>query len=421
MPQNIHPPEAEVLVRVERVGKVFCRDFKKSLFYGFRDSMADLFRHRDLSQTSSMSGGHTERTLRAGEFWANHDISFELRRGECLGLIGHNGAGKTTLLKMLNGLIKPDVGQIEVRGKVGALIALGAGFNPLLTGRENIYVNGAVLGFSRSTIDEKMDEIIDFADIQEFIDSPVQSYSSGMRVRLGFAIAVMAEPDILILDEVLAVGDAEFRAKSLERVSALLKNCAVIFVSHQASQVARICDSALWLKSGRIFKSGRPHDLLEEYALTIPGDSNPTNRRTLAGKLEAECEKSARISHGDPFKFHLDLRPEKPIHLGSVLVGLQKAGGDLAAQARASWTQIEQTSPIRLSFSFENLQLSPGLYQVNVNVFEDPKYKIHLARMANCMTLHVTGSNWHSVSYMPKMEVDLVDPKSPPTRKSEHS
>ena len=144
-------------------------------------------------------------------------MSFELRRGDCLGLIGRNGAGKTTLLKMLNGLIKPDRGRIEMRGRVGALIALGAGFNPILTGRENIYVNGSVLGLSRREIEEKLDDIIDFAEIGKFIDAPVQSYSSGMQVRLGFAIATALRTDILLLDEVLSVGELRVRDQMLRK------------------------------------------------------------------------------------------------------------------------------------------------------------------------------------------------------------
>ena len=145
-------------------------------------------------------------TVRPGEFWALDEVSFELRRGECLGLIGRNGAGKTTLLKMLNGLIKPDKVRIEIRGRVGALIALGAGFNPILTGRENIYVNAAVLGMSKAEVDQRIDEIIEFSEIRELIDYPVQTYSSGMTVRLGFSVAaILIKPDVLFLDEVLAV------------------------------------------------------------------------------------------------------------------------------------------------------------------------------------------------------------------------
>lgn len=233
-------------MRVENVGKIFCRDFKKSLLYGLKDSAKDLL-GGSRRKSSSM-----ERILRKGEFWANKGISFELRRGECLGLIGHNGAGKTTLLKMLNGLIKPDMGRIEMHGRIGALIALGAGFNQILTGRENIYINGSVLGVAKEKIDETIDDIIDFAEIKEFIDSPVQTYSSGMQVRLGFSIAAYMNPDILLVDEVLAVGDMRFRKKCQGFIKRLQSNgTAIILVSHGMGQVMTLCNEALVMDHGR--------------------------------------------------------------------------------------------------------------------------------------------------------------------------
>ena len=231
--------DSGALITVEGVSKKFCRSLKRSLWYGVNDMAAEL-----------TGGSRRHDELRQDEFWAVKDVSFQLRRGECLGLIGRNGAGKTTLLKTLNGLIKPDHGRIEMHGRVGALIALGAGFNPILTGRENIYVNGSVLGLSRSEIDEKMDEIIEFAEIGEFVDSPVQSYSSGMQVRLGFAVATAISPDVLLLDEVLAVGDAGFRHKCYSRINKLLRTSAVIFVSHSMEQVAQICHSVLLMRQG---------------------------------------------------------------------------------------------------------------------------------------------------------------------------
>lgn len=230
--------EKEVLVKVEGLSKKFCKDLKTSLWYGVKDLY------------SNLKGNRPERLLRDKEFWALKDISFELRRGECLGLIGHNGAGKSTLLKILNGLIKPDAGKVTIRGRVGALIELGAGFNPILSGRENIYNNGAILGFSRKEIDEKVEEIIDFAEIREFIDMPVQNYSSGMKVRLGFAVAAQMEPDVLIIDEVLAVGDIGFRMKCLTKIGSLLNNTAVIFVTHSMPQVSRISNQILLLQRG---------------------------------------------------------------------------------------------------------------------------------------------------------------------------
>ena len=236
----------EILIQVEGVRKKFCRNLKRSMLYGVSDIVADLNPFAPAEQASQRTN-----RLRADEFWAVDDVSFELRRGQCLGLIGRNGAGKTTLLKMLNGLIKPDAGSITMRGRVSALIALGAGFNPILTGRENIYVNGSVLGLTKREIDAKLEEIIAFSEIGEFVDAPVQGYSSGMQVRLGFAIASALHPDILLLDEVFAVGDESFRLKCRNRIGELLPTCAVIFVSHNLGEVARICDHFLVLQRGR--------------------------------------------------------------------------------------------------------------------------------------------------------------------------
>ena len=273
----------DVLVRVEGVSKKFCRRLKRSLWYGVQDSIGDL-----LGLDSSTQ------ELRREEFWAVNDVSFELRRGECLGLIGRNGAGKTTLLKMLNGLIKPDRGRIEMHGRVCALIALGAGFNPILSGRENIYINGAVLGLSRSEIDRKINDIIDFAEVGDFIDAPVQSYSSGMHVRLGFAVATALEPDVLLLDEVLAVGDANFQAKCYQQIGTLLTRAAVIFVSHNAYQVTRVCDRAILLRSGRNDMCGAPVEVLTVY--------NSDNGRQIKERLSLMASEvlDARISWVSP-------------------------------------------------------------------------------------------------------------------------
>ncbi|AXP79283.1 Teichoic acids export ATP-binding protein TagH [Mariniflexile rhizosphaerae] len=229
----------EVLVKVEGLSKKFCKDLKTSLWYGVKDLI------------SNIHGNKNERLLRDKEFWAVKDINFELRRGECLGLIGHNGAGKSTLLKILNGLINPDAGKVTIKGRVGALIELGAGFNPILSGRENIYNNGAVLGFTKKEIDAKVEDIIDFAEIREFIDMPVQNYSSGMKVRLGFAVAVQMEPDVLIIDEVLAVGDVSFRAKCYDKISKIISNCAIIYVSHSMPSINRISTFVMHINKGK--------------------------------------------------------------------------------------------------------------------------------------------------------------------------
>ena len=240
----------EVLIKAEGVSKKFCKDLKKSLWYGLQD----------------LTGRSAHANLRPSEFWAVKDVSFEVRRGECLGLIGHNGAGKSTLLKMLNGLIRPDAGYIEMRGRVGALIELGAGFNPILTGRENIYNNAAILGFSKKETDAKLEEIIEFSEIREFIDMPVQNYSSGMRVRLGFAVAAQMQPDVLLIDEVLAVGDMGFVLKCFNRMDKLLQSTALILVSHGMPQIARMATQILLMEKGRsVFHSADVAQGITEY------------------------------------------------------------------------------------------------------------------------------------------------------------
>lgn len=231
----------DTLIRVESLSKKFCRSLKKSLLYGMQDLGRELLGRRH--------GGDGQ--LRDGEFWAVRDAHFELARGESLGLIGHNGAGKTTLLRLLNGLIKPDAGRIEIRGRVGALIALGAGFNPLLSGRENIYINASVLGLRTREIDGKLDAIIDFAELEEFIDAPVQSYSSGMHVRLGFAIAAHLNPDVMLVDEALAVGDARFQKKCFDRIQFMQsQGTAFVVVSHNPYQIESLCQKVAVMHKG---------------------------------------------------------------------------------------------------------------------------------------------------------------------------
>ena len=212
------------------------------MMYGLKDLGRNLVGLRSRSHT-----------LRRDEFWAVDDVSFELKRGESVGLIGPNGSGKTTLLKMLNGIFWPDRGRIQVRGKVGALIAVGAGFHPLLTGRDNVYINGAILGMSKAEIERNFDAIVDFADIGDFLDTPVKHYSSGMFVRLGFAVAVHSEPDVMLVDEVLAVGDRGFQTKCFKRMAELRKlGTTFVLVSHNMHAVASFVDRVALLEKGHM-------------------------------------------------------------------------------------------------------------------------------------------------------------------------
>jgi|GEM_PF-1047430 len=259
----------DTVIRVENVSKKYCKELKHTMLYGIQDIA------RSAIGLSSHSG-----RLRDGEFLALNDVSFEVKRGESIGIIGANGSGKSTLLKLLNGIFMPDKGRIEIKGKVGALIEVGAGFHPMLTGRENIYVNGSILGMSKKEIDKKFDEIVDFADIGDFIDTPVKHYSSGMYVRLGFAVAISADPDILILDEVLAVGDAAFQRKCFDKVNALKKvGKTIIFVTHDDNSLKVMSSKALLFERGQMLYGGDPNEATLKYMKLLFPEMSETPRR----------------------------------------------------------------------------------------------------------------------------------------------
>ena len=201
------------------------------------------------------------------EFLAVQDVSFKVKKGEAWALIGTNGSGKSTMLKAISGILKPYKGSITVKGKIAPLIELGAGFDGNLTARENIYLNGAVLGHSKKYMEEHFDEIVDFAELWDFLDTPLKNFSSGMRARLGFAVATMVSPDILICDEVLAVGDFLFQKKCMERMNEMLSGgTTLLFVSHSIDQVRKLCDHAVWLDKGKVRAIGEVNEVCDQYA-----------------------------------------------------------------------------------------------------------------------------------------------------------
>ncbi len=245
---NSEPEDDDVVLEVKNVWKIYCRNLKRAMWYGLRDLGREV-----------VGAGHdrTHQDLRPGEFFAVRNASFQIRRGEAVGLIGPNGAGKSTMLKMINGLIRPDAGEIRIRGKVGALIELGTGFNPILSGRENIYINAAVLGLTKKEVDLRFDEIVDFAELHHVIEDPVKTYSSGMRVRLGFSVAANLKPDLLILDEVLAVGDVGFRMKCFAHLRKLVDSgVALILVTHAVPMLQRVATRTIVFGRGKIVHDG---------------------------------------------------------------------------------------------------------------------------------------------------------------------
>ena len=219
-----------------------------------------------LTHAARRLAGREHHTRSGQDVWALRDVSFQVQQGEVLGVIGRNGAGKSTLLKVLTRITSPTAGWVEIRGRVGSLLEVGTGFHPELTGRENIYLNGAILGMRRREIDSRFDEMVEFSGVEKFIDTPVKRYSSGMYVRLAFSVAAHLEPEIMLVDEVLSVGDAEFQRRCLGRMEELgSSGRTVLFVSHQLPAVAQLCDRAIWINSGQIFDDGRPADVIARY------------------------------------------------------------------------------------------------------------------------------------------------------------
>lgn len=204
------------------------------------------------------------------DFWALKDVSFEVKRGEVVGFIGSNGAGKSTMLKVIAGVMKPTKGKVEVHGNICPMIELGAGFDMDLTARENIFLNGAVLGYSKKFIEEKFDEIVEFSELKEFLDVPVRNFSSGMTARLAFSIATVVDPEILIVDEILSVGDMAFQAKSEAKMRSMIGGgTTVLYVSHSINSIKSICDKAVWLDHGKVIKMGPAEEICDEYSKSI--------------------------------------------------------------------------------------------------------------------------------------------------------
>lgn len=262
--------ENDTMVSCVEVSKKYCKNPSIAAKYGARDMF-----HNMLGHTNSCG------KLRPNEFWALKGVSFELKRGESLGLLGLNGSGKSTLLKLVSGLLYPNEGTISVKGRVGSLIELGAGFHQMLSGRENVSLKCLQLGMARQDVENKVPEIIEFADIGESINAPIRTYSSGMYARLAFATAIFTDPDILLIDEILAVGDFKFRQKCLDKLNQIRQKTSVILVSHEARNITLFCDRAMILDNGRLTFTGTPDEAITHYQKASETESpKSTNQET---------------------------------------------------------------------------------------------------------------------------------------------
>jgi lipopolysaccharide transport system ATP-binding protein len=424
----------EVLISAEKVSKKFCRSLKRSLWYGVQDVASALNpfgeqRTADTGQGTATVNSSPSTNLRKDEFWAVRDISFELRRGECLGLIGHNGAGKSTLLKILNGLMRPDTGRITMKGRVAALIELNAGFNPILTGRENIFNQAALIGFTREETLRKFDQIVEFAEIGDFLDMPVQNYSSGMKVRLGFAVAAQMEPDILIIDEVLAVGDVAFRFKCLNAMAAIMERSAVIFVSHTMPMIYRVSTHALVLHKGQAEYSGAcvAEGITKYYFLQKASSfrSRDTDHITIESCVlsdhngEPEKESSISLVPGKPFLLDIQILIKSPVKsaLVQALIWDQEmlpvaeittdTGRGFLAHADG------QDGRAKLRVEIPGLPLNGGSYSLSVNIGSEDYSRVY-CRYDSETKIVVPGANVSSAHFIVASQwSQLGAPKEP--------
>ncbi len=332
--------------------------------------------------------------------WALRNVSFQVNEGEALGIVGHNGAGKTTILKILSGITAPTAGEITIRGRLVALVEVSSGFHPELTGLENIYLHGAMLGMRRSEIRRKLDSIVDFSGVGRYIDVPVKRYSSGMFVRLGFAIAAHLDPDILLLDEVLAVGDAAFQAKCLERIAELRKDGrTMVFISHDLAAVYRLCDRALLLSHGSILSDGPPRQVIDEYqqmtfadqGMTEDEDKNDDNGvpARCTGISFSAPESPEGIRTGYPLVARLAYKAFKNVPDAVFRVSIYWPSGYLCAQltteSLSGGFQLEPGTGI-IEFHCPTLPVVPGLYRVDLAI-ESKGLEIDVQQ--RCATLRV--------------------------------
>ena len=328
----------------------------------------------------TLAASSTDRKKPHKTMLALDDVSFDVQHGEVLGIIGRNGAGKSTLLKILSRITEPSRGFAEIRGRVGSLLEVGTGFHPELTGRENVYLNGAVLGMKKREITSKFDEIVAFAETNEFLDTPVKRYSTGMQTRLAFAVAAHLEPEILLVDEVLSVGDLEFQRKCMGKMGAVAKEGrTILFVSHQLNQVRRLCDRCIWIDAGRIVRDGDPHEVVTAYETGALTPNSTTGSRSdtdvgSSGFLSWEVLGASRdaihvVSDDGPVTVAFRVRIAQLVESGVHGVALFDQNDHLMWGMAVNGVTLTE-GVHKLCFTFPSLPLRPGAYRWDVSLYD---------------------------------------------------
>lgn len=382
--------------------------------------------HSDRPRTIMEAALSGWRRLRPTEkFWALREVSFSVEPGQMLGIIGKNGAGKSTLLQLVGGVGQPDEGRVKVRGRIGALLDLGASFHPDLSGRENLFVSSIIGGLTRREAACRFDQIVEFAQLEAFIDNPTRTYSTGMQMRLAFAIAIHANPDVLLVDEFLSVGDQAFQSKCLERIAQLRSNgCAIVWISHNVNQVQSFCDTALWLNQGQIVAQGDPIEVVTAYSAKFAARATTSPVRSCSGEVEI-CQVRlldrrdrpvSEIQTGDAIGIEIEYLSQVRSDNSIFLVSISSEDGQIylnthSQAAGLTLPLVPGSSKIKLNLA--RLDLSGGQYYVNVGIFPadwGQPHDYHWQRHP----LVIQGSNSEkSILYPPRQwETNISSPLS---------
>lgn len=400
---------SNIAITVDGLSKLYHIGGQQERYKTLRDTVkasvgAPMRRARSAWQSIRRKKNHTPNDSLA--FWALKDIGFEIKRGEVVGVIGGNGAGKSTLLKILSRIIEPTEGYADIHGRVGSLLEVGTGFHPELSGRENLYLNGAILGMRRREIDRKFDEIVAFAEVDKFIDTPVKHYSSGMYLRLAFAVAAHLEPEILLVDEVLAVGDAAFQKKCLGKMGEVAKEGrTVLFVSHNMGAVSSLCHSGVHLVRGGLNFRGEIEECVANYlresqAATVYEKRQPP--KTRAWIQSARILGEGGIAHGEPLEFEMVVISQESFRMGLDWRIRSELGVPLIwGCPHLQYGQTEQLNvgENRFRFVIPSLPLSEGSYRMSLDI--DVPQTEYVERIEDCLEFQikscVLGSPGHSI------------------------
>ena len=383
---------SDVAIRIEGLSKKYLIGGKQKQHTRLGDQMAETVLSPFRRVGRILKGEAAAATELRQEFWALKDLSVEIKHGEIVGVVGHNGAGKSTLLKILSQITEPTKGYADVFGRVGSLLEVGTGFHPELTGRENVYLNGSILGMRRSEIDKKFDAIVDFAEVEQFIDTPVKHYSSGMYVRLAFAVAAHLEPEILLIDEVLAVGDVRFQKKSLGKMEDVShEGRTVIFVSHNMNALQRLCPKSILLDHGQLITKDDTTKVVERYLSAASSKTEgpeswislTSQNRKGSGKVRFEAisytSRNQMIGchpySGGPVEFSVNLHADTSLRVGSMAVTIfDRYGTSLINIDTLALGQpiLLRAGKNNVKLGVEQLHLNPGIYTVGLWVADPP-------------------------------------------------